>query len=212
MGELLLPPAPSLAEQHAALSPADRALAIDRMAAGMRHHLLWNWRWWGRPDQFAPAGDWRTWLLMAGRGFGKTRAGAEWVRGLAEGDGTLRFALVAATLPEARQVMVEGASGLLAISPDGRKPKYEPSLRRVTWPNGAQATLYSAAEADMLRGPQHHHAWADEIGKWPAGQAAWDALAMGLRLGRAPRTVATTTPRATPLVGWRKRAASAAWW
>jgi phage terminase large subunit-like protein len=141
---------------------------------------------------------------MAGRGFGKTRAGAEWVRQVAENDGEARIALVAASLSEARAIMVDGESGLLAISPPHRRPKFESSLRRLTWPNGAQATLYSAGEPESLRGPQHSHAWCDEIAKWDnAGGravAAWDNLLMGLRLGHDPRVVATTTPRDVPLL------------
>jgi phage terminase large subunit-like protein len=140
---------------------------------------------------------------MAGRGFGKTRAGAEYVRSVAD-DPTARIALVAATLGEARRVMVEGDSGLLAISPWGRRPNYQPSRRLLTWKSGAQATLYSAGEPESLRGPQHSHAWCDEIGKWNTGgasaEAAWDNLVLGMRVGRWPRIVATTTPRPVALV------------
>jgi phage terminase large subunit-like protein len=141
---------------------------------------------------------------MGGRGFGKTRAGAEWVREIAEADPTARIALVAASLGEARRVMVEGDSGLLAIAPPKKRPAFEPSKRMLTWPGGARATLYSAGEPESLRGPQHSHAWCDEIAKWDqaGGRATgtWDNLLLGLRLGRAPRAVATTTPRAVPLV------------
>lgn len=151
-----------------------------------------------------PAGDWRTWLILAGRGFGKTRAGAEWIRACADASPQARIALVGATLVEARAVMVEGESGLLAICPPDRLPKFEPSLRRLTWPNGAQATLYSAQEPESLRGPQHSHAWCDEVAKWDNANgravAAWDNLVMGLRLGECPRILATTTPRAVPLL------------
>jgi phage terminase large subunit-like protein len=128
----------------------------------------------------------------------------EWVNAVAETDAQARIALVAANLGEARSVMVEGESGLLAIGAPWRRPLFEPSLRRLTWPNGAQATLYSAAESESLRGPQHSHAWCDEIAKWDNASAratsAWDNLLMGLRLGDTPRTLATTTPRAVPLV------------
>jgi predicted phage terminase large subunit-like protein len=159
-----------------------------------------NWLVWGRLPQQPPRDcDWRTWLIMAGRGFGKTRAGAEWVRMIAETDPAARIALVGATMSEARAVMVEGDSGLLAISHELR-PRYEPSLGRLTWPGGAVAWLYSAAEPEHLRGPQHSHAWADEIAKWPDGIRLWDTLAMTIRLGRKPRTVATTTPRPVPLL------------
>ncbi len=154
--------------------------------------------------QSEPEGDWRVWLVMGGRGFGKTRAGAEWVRSIAEGDGFARIALVGASLGEARSVMVEGESGLIACSPPDRVPHFEPSLHRLRWPNGAQAYLYSAAEPESLRGPQHSHAWCDEIGKWPAAHQratrCWDNLTLGLRLGKDQRIVATTTPRSTALV------------
>ena len=119
-----------------------------------------------------PDGDWTTWLLLAGRGFGKTRTGAEAIRELVCGRSPLarggysRIALIAETAADARDVMVEGESGLLAVHPKGFRPLYEPSKRRVTWPNGAVATLYNAVEPDQLRGPQHDLAWGDELAKW----------------------------------------------
>ena len=118
----------------------------------------WHWEIWARDEQLPPPGDWRVWLISAGRGFGKTRAGAEWVRNLARHDATARIALVGASLAEVRAVMVEGESGLLAASPGSLMPDFEPSLRRLQWENGAQAFLYSAGEPDSLRGPQHSHA------------------------------------------------------
>ena len=143
-------------------------------------------------------------MILAGRGFGKTRAGAEWVRSIAEANGEARIALVSSSLTEARAVMVEGESGILACCPPERRPVFEASLRRVRWPNGALAHLYSAAEPESLRGPQHSHAWCDEVGKWPLSNEratrAWDNLQLGLRLGSDPRTAVTTTPRAVPLV------------
>lgn len=164
----------------------------------------YDWKVWGRESQQAPAGDWRVWLVMAGRGFGKTRLGAEWVRRVAESTPDARIALVGASLHEARSVMVEGESGLLSIGAPWKRPVFESSVRRVVWPNGAQAFLYSAAEPESLRGPQHSHAWCDEIAKWDnasnRAMTMWDNLLMGLRLGDDPRLVATTTPRAVPLV------------
>lgn len=164
----------------------------------------YHWEMLARDAQLPPIGDWRTWLIMAGRGFGKTRAGAEWVRMIAENDGTARIALVSASLAEARAVMVEGESGLLACSPPEERPIYDASLRRVRFANGASAHLYSAAEPESLRGPQFSHAWCDEIGKWPLSHdratRAWDNLAMGMRLGKDPQIAVTTTPRAVPLV------------
>lgn len=133
----------------------EKLLALDdEQRREFEHH----WRLWARDEQVAPDGDWRIWLILAGRGFGKTRAGAEWVREIAARDPEARIALVAASLGEARAVMVEGESGLMAVSPPGKRPRFEPSLRRLQWPNGAQATLYSAGEPESLRGPQHSHA------------------------------------------------------
>ena len=181
------------------------ALPYDQMVAVIRR---WNWKnvaeseswkFWARNDQAEPLEDWRVWLVMAGRGYGKTRMGAEWVGGLAAQHPGARFALVGATLNEARAVMVEGESGLLSL-PFAERPVWEPSLRRLSWTNGAAATLYSAAEPESLRGPQHDFAWADEIAKWPSGISAWDNLMLGLRLGDKPRAMATTTPRPVPLI------------
>lgn len=156
--------------------------------------LLHDWPLWARAKQLPPEGDWRVWLILAGRGFGKTRTGAEWVRALAETGRAGRIALVGETAGDARDVMVEGESGLLACCPPWGRPLYEPSKRRVTWPNGAMATCFSADDPDQLRGPQFDSAWADEIAKWRY-EAAWDNLMLGLRLGADPRCVATTTPK-----------------
>lgn len=188
----------SMAERLAALPDAQRATMIAGMdPKAIAHH----WPFWARPAQMAPDGqEWRVWLVMAGRGFGKTRAGAEWVRACAEADGRLRIALVAATMAEARSVMVEGESGLIAIAPPDRRPEFQPSLKRLIWPNGARAMLYSAAEPEGLRGPEHHIAWADEVAKWPGGMTTWTNMEMGLRLGERPRIVATTTPRPVALL------------
>ncbi len=154
--------------------------------------------------QLPPPGQWLVWLVMGGRGFGKTRAGAEWVRAIADTNPAAHIALIGASLSEVRSVMVEGESGLIACSPDSHRPTFEPSLHRLRWPNGAQAFLYSAAEPEKLRGPQHSHAWCDEIGKWPQSHEratrCWDNLMMGLRLGQEQQVVATTTPRNVPLL------------
>lgn len=139
--------------------PARKCRALlEEMSERERHALRSHWRLWAHQGQLPPDGDWLGWLILAGRGFGKTRAGAEWVRAIAESDGKARIALVGASLGEARAVMVEGGSGLIAIAPHGRRPRFEPSKRRLLWPSGAQATLYSAGEPESLRGPQHSHA------------------------------------------------------
>ncbi|NCN84146.1 MAG: DNA-packaging protein [Sphingomonadales bacterium] len=192
------------AEFFAQLQPRHHKALFSSLSDQEQRAILYHWNFWARPEQLPPEGDWSVWLIMAGRGFGKTRAGAEWVRGIAESDGSARFALVGANYAETRTVMVEGESGLLSIAPPKQRPVWEPSLKRLTWENGAQAHLYSAAEPEGLRGPQHSHAWCDEIAKWMnnAGQAeaAWDNLKMGLRVGFRPQLVATTTPRPVAIV------------
>lgn len=146
-------------------------------------------------------------MILAGRGFGKTRTGAEWVREQVKSGKCSRLALVAQDAGDARDVMVEGESGILAISPPNNRPKYEPSKRRLTWPNGAMATLYAGDDPDALRGPSHDGAWCDELAKWRYAQEAWDNLMMGLRLGQNPHAVVTTTPRPIHIIkGLMKRA------
>ncbi|HYL31924.1 MAG TPA: terminase family protein [Stellaceae bacterium] len=161
--------------------------------------MLDDWEFWARPDQLPPPGDWRVWLLLAGRGFGKTRSGAEFVRARVESGLSSRIALVGPTSADVRDVMVEGESGLRAISGDDWRPHYEPSKRRLTWPNGAIALAFSADEPERLRGPQHDLAWCDELAAWRYA-AAWDNLLLGLRLGSDPRAVVTTTPKPNKLV------------
>ncbi len=159
-----------------------------------------SWPAVARPNQLPPPGDWwQIWLLLAGRGFGKTRTLAEWVcehvlLGLAS-----RIALVAATAADARDVLVEGESGILAVAPAWFRPVYEPSKRRLTWPNGGIATTFSAEEPDRLRGPQHDAAVCDELASWSRPET-WDMLQFGLRLGRHPRCLVATTPRPTKLI------------
>lgn len=169
-----------------------------------RNGFDYFWEFAARDEQLPPPGNWRIWMIMAGRGFGKTRAGAEWVRMIADTHPDARIALVSASLAEARAVMVEGDSGLLAVCGPDRKLVYEPSLHRIRFPSGAQAQLFSAAEPEALRGPQHSHAWCDEIGKWPLANnratRCWDNLMLGMRLGGHPRVAVTTTPRAVPVV------------
>jgi phage terminase large subunit-like protein len=177
-----------------------RAAILTGLTDKQAEELLWDWGFWGRPDQHPPSGNWSTWLILAGRGWGKTRTGAEWVRGEVEAGRAGRIALIAETAADARDVIVEGESGILAISPPSSRPLYEPSKRRLTWPNGAIATLFNAVEPDQLRGPQFDLAWSDELAKWRYAQETWDQLQFGLRLGRNPRQIVTTTPRPIPLV------------
>jgi phage terminase large subunit-like protein len=189
----------SLAERLA-LNPAERAKFLSALSEDERRVLEYNWKFWARPKQLAPSWDWSFWLILAGRGFGKTRIGAEWIIERArQGVHGMRIALVAETAADARDVMVEGETGILTISPPWFRPKYEPSKRRLTWPNGVRATTFSAEEPDQLRGPQHHYAWGDEPAKWRYADT-WDQLLMGLRLGHHPQAVLTTTPRPTPLI------------
>lgn len=153
------------------------------------------------PHQLAPEGDWRTWVILGGRGAGKTRAGAEWVRSMVEGARPLqtgrasRLALVADTYDQAREVMIFGDSGILAVSPPDRRPQWFASRRMLIWPNGAQAQVYTSQDPEGLRGPQFDAAWVDELAKWRNAQDSWDMLQFGLRLGHSPRVCVTTTPR-----------------
>lgn len=183
----------------ARIPTAQRNSLIDGLSPDEALALLYDWPFWARPKQLPPFGSWRVWLLLAGRGFGKTRTGAELVRARVASRSARRLALVAPTAADARGVMVEGESGILAISPRWDRPQYEPSKRRLTWPNGAIATFYSAEEPERLRGPQHDAAWCDELASWRYPEA-WDMLMFGLRLGDDPRVVVTTTPRPTKLL------------
>ena len=172
---------------------------LDEYDEDFKRAVLYDWTVWARPAQLAPPGDWRVWLILAGRGFGKTRSGAEWIRQQVENGRVGRIALVGATAADVRDTMIEGESGLLRVFPDEDRPRYEPSKRRVTFANGAIATTYSADEPDRLRGPNHDLAWADEVAAWRYPEA-WDQLMFGLRIGDRPRAVATTTPRPTKLI------------
>ena len=158
-----------------------------------------SWHCLARPEQLAPDGDWTIWLYLAGRGSGKTRSGCEWVQDQVTSGRAGRVALVAPTSGDVRDVIVEGESGFLAVAPDWNRPTWEPSRRRLTWPNGAVATTYSADEPERLRGPQHDLALCDEMGSWRYPEA-WDMLMMGLRLGARPRCCVTTTPKPSKLI------------
>jgi phage terminase large subunit-like protein len=172
--------------------PAVRAIAEE-----------WWWQAHGGQSEppSAPGGEpWRIWAIVAGRGFGKTRAGAEWVWQRARDDGSARIALVAATLDEVERVMVRGESGLLALARGHERARWIPSRRVLLFPSGAEAHAFSAESPERLRGPQHHFAWCDELAKWPNAEDTWSNLMLGLRLGEAPRTLVTTTPRPVPLL------------
>jgi phage terminase large subunit-like protein len=159
--------------------------------------MMFDWPMWRRPSQTPPAGDWVTWLLMGGRGSGKTRAGAEWVRELVAAE-VGPIALVGETIIEAIAVMVEGVSGIMAVTPPWERPKL--SGATLHWPNGVRGMVLGASDPERFRGPQFAAAWCDEAGKWPNAEAAWDMLQFGLRLGDRPRQLVTTTPRPTKLV------------
>jgi len=169
-----------------------RLLAVVGAAA---HKKVDHWRLTARPPQRPPGGDWDTWMVLAGRGFGKTRTGAEWSWRAAHDHPGSRGAVVAPTAGDVRDVMIEGESGIMAVVPDWFRPIYEPSKRRLTYPNGSIQSTYSADEPDRLRGPQHHYGWIDELAAMKRGHAMWDMLSLGLRLGEHPQSLITTTPR-----------------
>ena len=178
---------------------------IDTFLSGLSDNALmalpWLFEFWALPHQLPPEGAWKTWVVMGGRGAGKTRAGAEWVRAEVEGatpdapGRARRVALVGETVDQVREVMVMGESGIIACSPPDRRPEWQATRRRLVWPNGAIAQVFSAHDPASLRGPQFDAAWADELAKWPKGQEAWDQLQFALRLGENPRQVVTTTPQ-----------------
>lgn len=185
----------SLIERLSMLPAEARARVVGAVPAGERKLLARSWAMTARPSQLPPEGDWSVWLILAGRGFGKTRTGAEWVTATASLHPGARFALVGPTARDALAVMLEGESGLLAVAPEGLRPEWRASRRELRWPNGAMASVISAVEPDSLRGPQFHFAWCDEIAAWPRAAEVWANLKMGLRLGERPRAVVTTTPR-----------------
>jgi phage terminase large subunit-like protein len=185
-----------------ALPAERRGVLIRSLTRGQQREFHERWWEWAHPGQRAPAGDWRIWLIRAGRGFGKTRAGAEWVWEQARAHPGAQIALVGATRDDVRKVMIEGPAGLIAQARDDESLDWRPTLGTLGFPSGACAHVYSAEAPDALRGPQHGFAWCDELGKWRggAGELAWDNLLMGLREGAAPRVLVTTTPRRTRLM------------
>lgn len=193
-------------------SPAQRELIASVFRTPEEwENFLYDWLTWGRDDQlpplFAKSGlPWHTWLVLGGRGSGKTRTGAEWVRAQAmelapiADRRSFRIALVGETIGQVRSVMVEGMSGLLSVHPPRQRPKLEASRNQLVWPNGAIAQMFAADDPESLRGPQFDAAWCDELCKWRRAEYAWDTLQFALRVGRLPQVVVTTTPRAIPLL------------
>lgn len=185
----------------ACAAPEDVAKFLESLSDHALAALPYVFEFWALEHQLPPEGDWRSWVVMGGRGAGKTRAGAEWVRSMVEGDRPLdqgtarRVALVGETFDQVRDVMIFGDSGIMACSPPDRRPEWQATKRRLVWPNGAIAECHSASSPDEMRGPQFDAAWVDELAKWRKGQDAWDMLQFGLRLGDNPRQVITTTPK-----------------
>lgn len=187
----------SLAQEVAELPDAQKNAILEATDPA---ELLHDWGFWSRPEQRCPEGLlWAIWIYCAGRGAGKTRSAAEWVRDKAKTPG-LRIALVGRTSADVRDVIIEGESGIMAVCPIGERPEYEPSKRRLTFPNGTIAQAFSADVPDSLRGPQFHYAWADEAAAWnhvpdASGLTAWDNLRIATRLGEHPQIAVTTTPK-----------------
>ena len=180
---------------------ADQTQFLAKLSDAHLAALPYLFDFWAMPHQVPPPGDWRSWVILGGRGAGKTRAGAEWVRSMVEGatphapGRARRLALIGETMDQAREVMVFGDSGILAVCPPDRRPEWIAGRKLLVWPNGAQAQVFSAFDPESLRGPQFDAAWADELAKWPKAAETWDMLQFGLRLGDAPRACVTTTPR-----------------
>ncbi len=190
----------SLANSLASLPPDKRDKIIQSLSNPEAESLLYDWEYRARPNQLPPPGDWLAWLIMAGRGFGKTRTAAEFIRAEVKAGKARNIAFVGKTPADARDVMIEGESGILSISSQRERPEYEPSKRRLTWPNGAKALIYSSQEPDQLRGPAFDLAWGDELRTWYYPQETWDNLLLGCRIFGHPRIVATTTPLPISLI------------
>ena len=189
----------SLWDELGDLTPSERARVIDAIESDNLESVFTSWATMRRPAQATPAGLWRIWLILAGRGFGKTRTGSEWVREKVDTGLVEHLAFVAPTAGDARDTMIEGESGLLSVYPRHQRPRYEPSKRRITFWNGAVGTTFSADEPDRLRGPNHDAAWADELAAWRYPEA-WEMLQFGLRIGLHPQVIVTTTPKPMPIL------------
>ena len=186
--------------------PAVRDAFLNSLTKGELLALPFLFDFWAMPHQVPPEGDWRTWVILGGRGAGKTRAGAEWVRAQVEGstafdDGACRrVALVGETIEQVRDVMIFGDSGIMACTPPDRRPEWRATKKALIWPNGAEARIYTAHDPEGLRGPQFDAAWVDELAKWKRAEETWDMLQFALRLGQVPRQCVTTTPRNVPVL------------
>ncbi len=183
-----------------ALDETSQRLVLSQMPPHFKLDLAERWAGFEHDGQRAPCGDWRVWLIRAGRGFGKTRAGAEWVSEYARAHPDAQIALVGANIEDARRVMVEGRSGVLAVARSHEKPRWKKGAGTVHFDSGAVATIFSAETPEALRGPEHHAAWCDELAKWRHAKPVWDNLILGLRLGDHPQAVVTTTPRSVPIM------------
>lgn len=178
----------------------DRAYILNRLTEPQRRELVERWPIWAHEGQNPDDSDWRVWMIMAGRGFGKTRAGSEWISRLARADGNLRFALIGATIEDVRKVMIEGESGLIKVARATESVDWNGTRGEVRFSSGAIAHIYSAESYEKLRGPEHHHAWCDELAKWNNAEACWNNMMLGLRLGDKPKVLVTTTPKTITLL------------
>lgn len=188
-----------LIDTLASMSPEDRDVALASIDPAILEYVRWDWSEFARPEQLPPSSHWNEWIYCSGRGSGKTRAAAEQVRKWA-GDPRARVALIGPTSADVRDVMVMGVSGILAVCPPSDRPLYEPSKRRLTWPSGALAFLFSGEESSRLRGPNHSHIWFDEIATFKYDRECFDMAQMTLRLGDNPQAMYTTTPKPTKLM------------
>ena len=182
------------------MTQAQRLEFINSLTDKEAQVLLYDWSFWARPNQLPPDGDWFCWMLLSGRGFGKTRTGSEWILSRVR-QGYRHIAIIGKTAEDVRNVMVEvGESSILKVCAPWEKPIYEPSKKRLTWKNGAVATFFSSEEPESLRGPQFDSIWVDELAKFDNPDLLWDLMEMGLRLGNKPQVVVTTTPKPLKLI------------
>lgn len=182
------------------LPEADRVRVVMGLSPSEATAILYDWRVWARPKQLRPPGRWQTWLNMAGRGYGKTRVGAEFIQDAAQRTTTGRLFLLGATTDDVRETMIWGESGIMAVAPPHFRPRHEVQRRRLVWPNGVTARLFSGEEPNRLRGPQHEYGWVDELAAFKYPTEAWDQLMFGLRLGPLPQVCVTTTPKPIPVI------------